>query len=110
MEQAVIPAATESVSVPKAQLTAVLEYLLPERVQYEACPAEEREAGHIWQAVAALLPHVTLACTCNGVLCEGEWFRCGTCQRLVPNCRGAADQWPDDCDDCAAKKMEAAGE
>lgn len=59
-------------------------------------------------------------CTCNGRMCGLEplpcsdsWrplspglytlpqiFRCATCRRDVPACNGAADDMPNDCDDC----------
>lgn len=42
-----------------------------------------------------------LECNCGG-LCEGETFICLTCERITPHCRGAADNRPDDCDDCWA--------
>jgi hypothetical protein len=100
-------AGEEFVSVPKKHLAAVLDYLHDEREHYDACPPEEREQGHIWLDVSALLPFVTLACNCGGNLCEGETFTCATCARRVPNCRGAADKWPDDCDDCVSRLMEA---
>jgi hypothetical protein len=41
-----------------------------------------------------------LPCNCGGALCEGETFDCSGCGRKTPNCRGAADDMPEACDDC----------
>jgi len=60
------------------------------------------------------IPGVAVACQCGGAIC-GEsplgpmLYRCATCRRLVPWCFGAADDRPDECDDCwAAAHQEAA--
>lgn len=44
-----------------------------------------------------------LPCNCGGVACDGETFDCMTCGRKTPNCRGAADNMPDSCDECWAE-------
>lgn len=105
----VATAEVEMVSVPRKHLAGVLDYLREdEREDYENMrEAGERTKGHVWEDVRELLPLLwALPCTCGGVLCEFESFDCRTCGRTAPNCRGAADQWPDDCDDCVAKKIE----
>lgn len=54
-------------------------------------------------------------CTCRGSICRNtagdkvaRVFRCAGCKRFVPWCFGAADDLPDHCDDCWAKRHEAA--
>ena len=45
---------------------------------------------------------LSVPCTCGE--CALEHFICGTCNRTVPNCFGAADEYLNDCDDCVAEK------
>jgi len=50
-----------------------------------------------------------LGCYCKK--CEsGEIFECYRCHRLVPWCQGAADDFPDWCDDCWADYHKLEGE
>jgi len=36
-------------------------------------------------------------------------FTCGTCGKEVPYAFGASDEHPDDCNDCAVKKLKKEG-
>jgi hypothetical protein len=54
-----------------------------------------------------------LACNCGGTTCRDEiaggalTFLCRNCGRVTLWCRGAADNYEEDCDDCAWLKMVA---
>jgi hypothetical protein len=44
-------------------------------------------------------------CPCR--LCgPDQRFRCQTCKRVTPWCKGQDDKYYEDCDDCAVKKFK----
>ena len=43
-------------------------------------------------------------CTCGHCDANDNYFTCASCGRRVPWCFGAADKYPDLCDDCAVKE------
>jgi hypothetical protein len=51
-------------------------------------------------------PHVRGCCEHGRPLACGGAYTCATCGKLVGNCMGAADDYPDDCDGCANAKAD----
>ena len=46
-----------------------------------------------------------LACICGECADLDHYFKCRICGHDTPWCRGADDQYPDLCDDCAVKEQ-----
>jgi hypothetical protein len=47
-----------------------------------------------------------VSCQCK-TCTRSQKFQCSLCDRLVPYCYGAGDNYPDYCDDCACEAEEA---